>query len=119
MLPLTARYLLLEAEKRRGTGGISAENKGLGFRPAFLDTNTGEVYVSQFADGRAAPFHLLEGLPDHLAIARDKRGYISQVVGSVIAGFLRNGVFYTRDQAAAAVADDDLTQCDEDALDPV
>jgi hypothetical protein len=105
MLPLSMRYLLLENAAHQGSGGVSAENRGLGFRPGFLDTLTGATYLSTFADGRPAPFHILDGMPEELVVARDRRGMISQVVGSIIAGFLRNGEFFTREQAAAAVAE--------------
>ena len=50
------------------TGGRSQENSGLGFRPAFLDFATQTIYPSRFADGRLAPFHLLDGLPDEVVI---------------------------------------------------
>ena len=38
-----------------GTGGVSEENAGLGFRPAFCDADTDRIYASRFADGRLAP----------------------------------------------------------------
>ncbi|MCC6533202.1 MAG: hypothetical protein IT531_11680 [Burkholderiales bacterium] len=103
MLPLTKRYLVLEAESYRGSGGVSAENRAQGFQPAFIDTSTGATYLSTFVDGRPAPFHLLDGMPDDLVVARDCRGRVAQVLGTIIAGFLREGVFYTREQAAALV----------------
>jgi hypothetical protein len=105
MLTLSARYLQMETAAHRGTGGVSAENRGFGFQPAFLDTATGAVLLATFADGRPAPFHILDGMPEELVVARDRRGCVSQVVGSVIAGFLLGGEFYTREQAAAAVAE--------------
>ena len=101
MLTLSKRYLELEQESRRGTGGISAENRHLGFVPAFMDARTGKVYPSTFADGRPSPFHLLDGLPDELVVARDRQGRPSQVVGTIVPGFTLDGRFYTRDQASA------------------
>ncbi|RPI45266.1 MAG: hypothetical protein EHM59_10625 [Betaproteobacteria bacterium] len=109
MLTLSRRYLELEAAAHRGSGGVSAENHRLGFTPAFMDTATGNTYPSTFVDGRPAPFHILDGLPDALVLGRDRRGIVSRVVGTIIAGFLKDGAFYTREQAAAAV---------EQALDP-
>ncbi len=41
----------------RGTGAVSAENGDMGFQPAFMDAQTGEVHSSRFADGRLAPLH--------------------------------------------------------------
>lgn len=105
MLTLSTRYLQMETAAHRGTGGVSAENRELGFKPAFRDTSTGETYLSTFADGRPAPFHLLDGLPESLVLARDRYGRASRVIGSIVSGFLRDGVFYTRAQAAELVAE--------------
>lgn len=105
MLTLSKRYLLIETAAHRGTGGVSAENRDLGFRPAFQDTCTGATYLSAFADGRPAPFHILDGMPEHLVVARDRLGRVSQVLGSVVAGFLKDGEFFTREQAAAVVSE--------------
>ena len=105
MLTLSSRYLQLEAAAHRGTGGVSAENREHGFRPAFRDTATGQTYLSTFADGLPAPFHILDGLPDEVVLARDRYGRISRVLGSIVAGFLREGVFYTRSEAAALVVE--------------
>lgn len=99
----------LRSENRlfRGRGGISQENRSAGFVPAFLDSATGRVYRSRFADGRPAPVHVLEGLPDHLRTA--PRGGGSDVgravaLGSrLVSGFLREGRFFTRAEAADAM----------------
>ena len=104
MITFSKQYLLLEAAAFRGSGGVSAENQSFGFKPAFLDTATGITYLASFVDGRPAPFHILDGMPDELVLARDRRGAVSRVVGTVVAGFLKGGVFYTREEAAAASA---------------
>lgn len=87
----------------QNTGGRSQENRSEGFRPAYQDTDTGKTYLSRFADGRPAPLHLLDGLPTELAVLRDAHGRITAVKATVIAGFIRNDRFYTRQEAAAAV----------------
>ncbi len=104
MMTLSKRYLELEQAANRGTGGVSSENRHLGFVPAFMDSRTGNVYLCTFADGRPSAFHVLDGLPDELVVARDRYGRPSQVVGTVIAGFSLDGRFYTREQAAAQVS---------------
>lgn len=104
MLTLSKRYLELEEAAHRGTGGICAENRHLGFVPAFMDTRTGTVYACAFSDGRPSPFHVLDGLPDELVVARDRQGRPSQVVGTIISGFTLDNRFYTRSQAAAQVS---------------
>jgi hypothetical protein len=106
MLTLSSGYLQLETAAHRGTGGVSAENRALGFRPAFRDTETGQTFPSTFADGRPAPFHILDGLPEPVVLARDRNGRVSRVLGSIVAGFLRDGVFYTRAEAAALVEEE-------------
>lgn len=106
MLTLSTHYLQMEAAAHRGTGGMSAENGRFGFQPAFQNTVTGQTYLSTFIDGRPAPFHLLDGLPDHLVLTRDRHGRNSRVIGAIIAGFLRDGIFYTRVEAAAAVCEE-------------
>ena len=97
---LTAETLAADNQYFAGTGGVSQKNRCCGFRPAFLDRETGIVYASCGTDGRPAPVHALAGLPDHLVLARDPRGYVTTIKPSVIAGFIRWGVFYTREQAA-------------------
>ena len=104
MAPLNDARLARENERHRGTGGVSEESRCLGFRPAFLDRETLTVYPSRFADGRPAPFHALDGLPDDVVLARHAGGRVAAVKASVIAGFLRAGRFYSREQAASAVA---------------
>ena len=93
---------MLEADNRlfKGTGGVSAENQCRGFIPGFMDRDTGAVYCSCWADGRPAPFHALDGLPAHLIRERDGGGHITAIKASVVAGFIRQGCFYTREQAA-------------------
>jgi hypothetical protein len=88
-----------------GTGGRSQENSGLGFRPAFFDFATQTLYPSRFADGRPAPFHLLEGLPDEVVADRAPSGRVTSTRPTLIAGFERNGYFFTRSAAARAAAD--------------
>ena len=86
-----------------GTGGRSEENRSSGFRPAFMDMQTSQVYPSRFPDGRPAPFHLLDGLPDDVVMVRDVSGRVASVKSSVVSGFLRMGRFFTREEAAAEV----------------
>jgi len=85
-----------------GTGGRSRENRRAGFKPAFLDTETGVVHPSRFADGRPAPLHLLDTLPDGVVLKRSASGRAIEVKASIVSGFSRDGRFYTRDEAAQA-----------------
>jgi hypothetical protein len=84
-----------------GSGGVSAGNRSLGFRPAFRNTETGRIYLSRFADGRPAPIHMIDGLPEELVVTRSAAGRVIAVRESVQSGFLLDGCFYDRDEAAA------------------
>jgi hypothetical protein len=100
---LTQKVLRQQNQVFRGTRGVSAGNRSQGFAPAFLDTLTGMIYRACFADGRPAPMHLLDGLPPALVMARDASGRVTAVYPSVMAGFVRDAQFFTREQAAALV----------------
>lgn len=94
--------LILEQETiaYQGSGGVSADNGCFGFRPAFRNTETGNVYLSRFADGRLAPIHMIDGLPNELVVARSATGKVISLKDSVQSGFILNGCFYDRDEAA-------------------
>lgn len=90
-------------------GGIAIDSAGtrrsisqLGFRPAFLDFATQTIYPSQFADGRPAPVHRLDGLPDQVVVVRAPCGWVIAVKATLIEGFERDGFFYTRSSAERA-----------------
>lgn len=99
----TRNELAADSASYRGTGGVSEENGGFGFRPAFLDADTGRIHRSRFRDGSPAPFHLLDGLPDEVVLSRSEHGRVTAVKASLVSGFVRCEKFYTRDEAAAAV----------------
>ena len=88
----------------QGTGAVSPENARLGFQPAFLDSDTGEVHPSRFADGRLAPLHVLDGLPRTLVTARSSSGRVLRAKASLVSGFIRLGRFYTREEVMAVLA---------------
>ena len=100
-LTLTKTLLAIETAQYRGTGGVSENNRDLGFQAAFIDRETGTVHLSRFPDGRPAPCHLLDGLPAEIVLARDGRGRVMQVKASLVSGFVHGARFYTRDEAAA------------------
>jgi hypothetical protein len=93
-----------------GTPGVSNENRCHGFRPAFHDTETGRVEISCFLNGQPAPMHMIEGLPESWIVERDAASNATAIKQSVIAGFVREGCFYTRSQAADTVLAE-TTQC--------
>jgi hypothetical protein len=97
---LNKERLKEENREHAGTGGRSQENGGLGFSPAFLDYATFSIYLSRFADGQPAPFHLLDGLPDEAVRMRAADGRVIAGKATLISGFVRGGFFYTRSAAA-------------------
>jgi hypothetical protein len=97
---LTAEGLFEENQRFHDTGGVSANNRRLGFIPAFLDRATGRAELSRFPDGSPAPVHTIAALPDEWVLERDHEGHAVVIKDSVVAGFLNNGKFYTREQAA-------------------
>ena len=102
--PVTNETLAQENLHYTGSGGISANNREQGFIPAFLDTETGKVYRSRFADGRPAPVHVLSGLPDELVESCAPSNGQRAIKDSVVSGFVRNELFYSREEAARAAA---------------
>jgi hypothetical protein len=105
MSALTAQTLERENVEVFGSGGRSEENGSRGFRPAFMDQATSVVYPARFADGRPAPFHILDGLPDEVVLARNAQGRVASVKATVISGFTLDGEFYTREAAARKVGE--------------
>jgi hypothetical protein len=102
---MSGRRLEDENAKHAGTGGRSQENATFGFRPAFYYIATQTIYPARFADGRAAPFHLLDGLPDEVVVDRAPSGRVVAAKATLLSGFERNGFFYTRSAAARAAAE--------------
>jgi hypothetical protein len=101
---MSGARLRIENIFHAGSGGRSQENAGLGFNAAFLDFDTMTIYRSCFRDGRLAPMHLLDGLPDEVVVARAASGRVVTAKATLISGFERKGFFYTRSAAARAVA---------------
>lgn len=102
---LTPKRIANENAAHAGTAGRSQENAGFRFAPAFLDFATCTIHPSRFADGRDAPFHTLDGLPDEMVIDRAPSGRVVAAKASLISGFVRAGFFYTRTAAARAVVE--------------
>ena len=87
---MTKRRLRIENAIFGGTCGVS-QNASQTFRPAFFDFTTCTIHMSRFADGRLAPVHLIDGLPQAV-----------RAKGTLISGFERGGFFYTRSAVAKA-----------------
>jgi hypothetical protein len=97
---LSQRCLKEENQKFEGTQGISKNNRHSDFVPAFQDKVSGTCVISRFADGSPAPVHVLDGLPIAWITGYDEEGHVSTVRKGIVAGFLKDTHFYTRDEAA-------------------
>ena len=84
----------------RNLTGVVFREARPGLRPAFCDTTTGAVYPSQFVDGRPAPVHVFDGLPDSVVQQRTPDGRVAALKETIVAGFLHAGCFFTREEAA-------------------
>jgi hypothetical protein len=102
---MTVKQLQDENVRHAGTGGVSRGNANLGFSPAFMDFETQKIYPSRFSDGRLAPLHILDGLPDEVVVDRAPSGRVVRAKATLISGFVREGFFYTRAAAARAAAE--------------
>jgi len=100
---LSQQILARQNHYFRDTPGVSKNNRQAGFLPAFQDLNSGRWSISRFADGRPAPMHLLDGLPHEWVSRRDPSGRPLATRPGIIAGFVRDGIFYTREAAARAI----------------
>ena len=84
-----------------GTQGVSPGQHCGKFSAGFVDRATGRIELARFVNGDPAPMHLIAGLPADWAEERDVDGEICRVKKSVEAGFIKDGVFYTRQQLAS------------------
>lgn len=99
---LTSRGL---RQQKRAYEGLGSGSRDAGFVPAFLVQATGLTHLSRFGDGKPAPMHVLDGLPEPLVVRRSRGGKVTAVHGSIVAGFLKEGEFFTRAQVAEEVRD--------------
>jgi hypothetical protein len=97
--------VLNEENEPYDESGIFGTHRDPGFRPAFFDCATCTTYLSRYRDGRAAPLHLLDGLPDEVVLLRAEDGRVVMTKPTLFAGFERNGFFYTRASTARALAE--------------
>ena len=94
------RNLQLENLAFAGTAGVSRNNRASGFTPAFLDKKTGVIEIARLENGQPSPTHIISWLPSSWASKLASDGSVESLKPGVIAGFVRDGVFYTREQTA-------------------
>ena len=102
---MNRQSLLDQNANFKGTMGVSLKNGSSGFIPAFRDESTGRVELARFRNGQVAPMHVIAGLPADWATGYDEDGDVSAVKTTIVAGFVRDEVFFTRDEACEACRD--------------
>ncbi len=58
-------------------------------QPGFYDMQTGLTHPARYADGRLAPIHICNGLPEDVAERLDI---------NIVSGFIIDSLFYTRNE---------------------
>ncbi len=86
----------------RGSCGESEVACRHAFVPAFRNSTDGCVEIAKLADGSPAAMHLISHLPGDWAARCDAQGNVLELKAGIEAGFVRDGQFYTRAEAAAA-----------------
>lgn len=86
----------------RGSCGESEVACRHAFVPAFRNSRDGCVEIAKLADGNPAAMHLISHLPGEWAARCDAQGNVLELIAGIEAGFVRDGQFYSRAEAAAA-----------------
>ncbi len=89
-----------ESRPYDGTCGESAVACQHSFVPAFQNSADGRVELARMPNGKPAPMHLISCLPRAWATRCDAHGNVLALIDTVIAGFVKGGRFYTREEAA-------------------
>ena len=97
---MNEQTLQQENEAYRGTRGVSENNRDRGFQPAFRDSDTGRIEVSRLQSGEPATMHIISWLPQEWAAETAADGAVMALKPGIDCGFVSDGVFYTREQAA-------------------
>ena len=94
------RAITAESEPYDGTCGesrVACQNR---FAPAFCNRADGRVELARLPNGNPAPMHLITALPQAWAARCDAKGHVLALIDSIEAGFVKNGRFYSREEAA-------------------
>ncbi|HKI75245.1 MAG TPA: hypothetical protein VJ998_11390 [Pseudomonadales bacterium] len=83
-----------------GTSGVSDQTRASGFQPAFKDLQTGRVEIARTRIGLPATCHMIDWLPRDWARTLSHNGRVSSLRSGIISGFVRQGVFFTREELA-------------------
>ena len=90
-----------ESQPYNGTCGESVVACKHQFVPAFCNSADGRVELARLPNGKPAPMHLISALPQEWAARCDDDGNVLELIDSIVAGFVKDDRFYTREEAAA------------------
>ncbi len=107
---LSGAILAAQNTAYANTGAVSQNNRQNGFVPGFQDLSTGKTEISRFANGEPAPIHMLDGLPEDWVASRDDDGHVASTKNGIIAGFIRSGKFFTREDVLQIMAEENPEQ---------
>lgn len=91
-----------ESDPYIGSCGESATACKHKFLPAFRNETDGRVELARMSNGNPAAMHLISALPKEWAERCDESGNVLELIEGIVAGFVRDRQFYTREQAAKA-----------------
>ena len=74
-----------------------------GFTPAFHDTRSGSIVFSKSSSGHPASIHQPSSVPADWVGQRTLTGRVRKLKPAVVTGYVRDGYFFTREKAAAAI----------------
>ncbi len=98
------------SDRYRGTCGESREAVRQHFLPAFINREDGRVELARLPNGQPAAMHLISHLPVEWALQTDPAGKVVALKASIEAGFVRDGCYYTRSEAASLAELNTLSQ---------
>ncbi len=75
--------------------GMVFSDISFGFMPAFKNLKDQSIHLSIDRNGELSVMHLLDGLPDYWIKEKDEMGVAQSLKSEIIAGFMRNSIFYT------------------------
>lgn len=85
--------------------GVVFSDISFGFMPAFKSLKDQQIHLSIDQDGDLSVMHLFDGLPDYWIKEKDDLGMALTLKDEIIAGFMRNGEFYTLSEIVNNIKD--------------
>lgn len=94
------RRLAIQASDYPGARSVPHHVADAGLTPAFLDKRTGRIEIARTRVGLPASTHVIDWLPREWAKSVTDKGRVSSLRPEIISGYIRDGIFYTREEIA-------------------